>query len=104
MVHPEQFPVKMFMFMQWNVWRKLFSLILVYTCQLHWSTCTYSGIYKRKTLFFSDATYNFLLFWCVDKTTNDSMILAFRVKWTAKNALLTRIHLLEHMRLTRSES
>jgi hypothetical protein len=87
--HPEQFSIKMFMFVQgWTdtscKWGELVKEFIFSDLELIANLsnpCTYSGMYKNKPVILCQATDDFLLF-CPDKTTYDSMIVAFRIKWT----------------------
>jgi hypothetical protein len=95
---PEQFAVKMFMFVQgrtdasrkWGEMVKEFLFNKLGLLPNRADPCTYSGIYKSKPVILCHATDDFLLF-CEDAATYEAMIVDFREKWT--------VHALEQVKL-----
>ena len=86
---PEQFAVEMFMFVQGRTdasrkWGEMVEEFIFSDLGLlpnRADPCTYSGIYANQPVILCRATDDFLLI-CQSRITYDTMIAAFRTKWT----------------------
>jgi hypothetical protein len=86
---PEQFAVKMFMFVQgctdascrWGEFIESFILDILGLVPNRADPCTYLGTYNNQPVILCQATKDFPLT-CKDKSTYDCMIIKFHKKWT----------------------